>query len=296
MAGETYPQKYVGGFKNRPDVSTPADAAFLNAVESALMRLLGEDPAADEVGVWVPASDRFVFRKIANANVDAAAAIARSKLDFGAGLVNADIAAAAAIAKTKLNLAGTLGQAEMAAGNKVTWGLLANGPPANPSQGDIWIASAVTGNEETWVFWYNTLSASAHKWQYIGGVPLYETVITYQAAGSVGAWIDLATQGPDYTLARAGEYLVSWGADHVQVGSASNDMYSGISVAGASPAQPWTHVYQSGAVNPQITSSSTIKITVTAGQLVRVKYLLNAGNVACQWGDRWMRIEPMRIS
>lgn len=39
---------------------------------------------------------------ITNAEVAAAAAIARSKLDFGAGLVNADIAAAAAIAKSKL--------------------------------------------------------------------------------------------------------------------------------------------------------------------------------------------------
>lgn len=39
---------------------------------------------------------------IVNADVNAAAAIARSKLDFGSGLVNADIAAAAAIAKTKL--------------------------------------------------------------------------------------------------------------------------------------------------------------------------------------------------
>ena len=39
---------------------------------------------------------------ITNADVNAAAAIARSKLDFGAGLVNADIAAGAAIAKSKL--------------------------------------------------------------------------------------------------------------------------------------------------------------------------------------------------
>ncbi len=39
---------------------------------------------------------------VVDANVSATAAIARSKLDFGSGLVNADIAAAAGIAKTKL--------------------------------------------------------------------------------------------------------------------------------------------------------------------------------------------------
>lgn len=113
MAGETYAQRYAGGFKNRPDVSTPADAAFLNAVESALLRLLGEDPAADEVGVWVPGSDRFEFKKITNANVDAAAAIDYSKISVPAGaiaksklaalgIVNADVDAAAAIALDKL--------------------------------------------------------------------------------------------------------------------------------------------------------------------------------------------------
>lgn len=39
---------------------------------------------------------------VVNADVNAAAAIARAKLDFGSGLVNADISATAAIAKTKL--------------------------------------------------------------------------------------------------------------------------------------------------------------------------------------------------
>jgi hypothetical protein len=44
---------------------------------------------------------------LTNAQIDAAAAIARSKLDFGSGLVNADIAAAAAIAWTKLDKTGS---------------------------------------------------------------------------------------------------------------------------------------------------------------------------------------------
>jgi len=41
-------------------------------------------------------------RAVDNSNVAVAAAIARSKLDFGSGLVNADIASAAAIAASKL--------------------------------------------------------------------------------------------------------------------------------------------------------------------------------------------------
>lgn len=126
MAGETYTKRYGGGFKNRPDVSTPADAQFLNAVETALARLLGEDPAQDEVGVWVPASNRFVFKKITNAQVDPAAAIARSKLDFGAGLVNADIAAGAAIAKSKLAALGIV-NADVDAAAAIALSKLAHG-------------------------------------------------------------------------------------------------------------------------------------------------------------------------
>lgn len=50
---------------------------------------------------------------VTNVEVAAAAAIARSKLDFGAGLVNGDIAAAAAIAYSKLNLATSIVNADI---------------------------------------------------------------------------------------------------------------------------------------------------------------------------------------
>jgi hypothetical protein len=100
MAGETYSKRYGAGFSDVGG-ATPVDSQYLNAVETALLRLLGEDPAADEVGVWVPASNRFVFQKITNANIDPAAAISKSKL-AALEIVNADIAAAANIAKSKL--------------------------------------------------------------------------------------------------------------------------------------------------------------------------------------------------
>lgn len=58
---------------------------------------------------------------LTNAYVDGAAAIARSKLDFGSGLVNADIAAAAAIAYSKLNLTGQLLNADVNAAAAIAW-------------------------------------------------------------------------------------------------------------------------------------------------------------------------------
>lgn len=126
MAGETYVKRYAGGFADGAGGGTPVDSTFLNAVETALLRLLGEDPAADEVGVWTPASNRFVFQKIANAQIDAAAAIDKSKLG-ALNIVNADIAATAAIAKSKL-AALNIADADIVAGAAIAIAKLAGYP------------------------------------------------------------------------------------------------------------------------------------------------------------------------
>jgi hypothetical protein len=64
---------------------------------------------------------------IVNADVNAAAAIARSKLNFGSGLVNADIAAAAAIAYSKLALTGGILNADVNASAAIAYSKLALG-------------------------------------------------------------------------------------------------------------------------------------------------------------------------
>lgn len=58
---------------------------------------------------------------VTNAKIATAAAIARSKLDFGSGLVNADIAAAAAIAYSKLSLATSIVNADINASAAIDW-------------------------------------------------------------------------------------------------------------------------------------------------------------------------------
>ncbi len=122
MAGEAYTKRYTTGFADDNNAK-PVDAQFLNLVETELLRLIGADPVDHGPMIWDAGLGRFVSRKlvaadidsaagilktqlaalgIVNADVASAAAIARSKLDFGSGLVNSDIAAAAAIAISKL--------------------------------------------------------------------------------------------------------------------------------------------------------------------------------------------------
>lgn len=121
----SYAKRWPAGFNDTgPSGGTPADSQFLNAVEAALLALFDTNPAsAGMVPVWTPGGTHYVPQLITNASIDPAAAIAksklaalaiadadvaggaaisRSKLNFGSGLVDADIAAAAAIAITKL--------------------------------------------------------------------------------------------------------------------------------------------------------------------------------------------------
>jgi len=110
-AGTAYTKRYAGGFVDGSGGGTPIDSVFLNAVETALLQLIGAAPTADgQVMQWDNANTHFGPALLLNKNIDPAAAIAKSKLDFtgGNGIVNADIAGAAAIAYTKLNLASSI--------------------------------------------------------------------------------------------------------------------------------------------------------------------------------------------
>lgn len=124
MSGETYTVRYGGGFVDGSGGGTPVDSTFLNAVETALLYLLGEDPAANEVPVWSSGSARFVFQKIANAQIDAAAAIDKTKLG-ALSIVNADVSGAAAISQSKIALDIVNANVNAAAAieaTKIAWG------------------------------------------------------------------------------------------------------------------------------------------------------------------------------
>jgi hypothetical protein len=134
-AGTAYSKRYGGGFSNGSVGGTAIDATFLNAVEEALLQLLGAAPTADaQVMQWDFANTRYGPALLLNKNIDPAAAIAKSKLDLtGAnGIVNADIAAAAAIAKSKLDFGSGLVNADIATAAAIALSKLANVPVYAP--------------------------------------------------------------------------------------------------------------------------------------------------------------------
>lgn len=153
-------------------------------------------------------------------------AVTSAKIADGT-IVNADIAAAAAIAFSKLagypadatkvpKGDGTWG-APYAAVGKITVSAFSGGPPASPASGDIWIAYDVVGGTR-WMFQYHAESASAYKWEFMGG-PRIDSFTNpntlYNASGNFKAG--------SITGLRAGEYLVEAIAKVQRPGSAGMD-------------------------------------------------------------------------
>lgn len=115
-AGTAYSRRWgAGGFNDLGAAGgTPADSTFLNAVEAALVQLLGAPPTADgQVAQWDFANTRFGPALLLNKNIDPAAAIDPTKIALTGALTDAHIAGGAAIAKSKLNLAGALTDADV---------------------------------------------------------------------------------------------------------------------------------------------------------------------------------------
>ena len=72
-------------------------------------------------------------------------------------------------------------------------GLVGDGPPVDPVDDDIWIATNVDVGVR-WAFQYEAGSGSPYKWEFIGGAAFYG-------------------HGIPLTLPRAGDYQIRWSAD-----------------------------------------------------------------------------------
>ncbi len=166
-----YSARYGGGFVDLPSQTTAVDSQFLNAVELALLTLFDTDPSADgQVLQWIDASSKYGPAKILNKNVDAAAAIAWSKLSTSGAITNADVSSSAAIAKSKLDFGTGLLNTDIAAAaaivpSKVAWPVAATStalkalyPSSTPTDGSpAWLRPAGS-DDRLPVFWDATLT------------------------------------------------------------------------------------------------------------------------------------------
>lgn len=110
----------------------------------------------------------------------------------------------------------------------VSFGTLGAGPPAAPSDGDIWVAKNVGANGEWWAFQYDAAwVADAFKWKFIGGPPvsgegnLGGTNWNLLTQIGVTGWWYWNNGAVILTAVRAGVYLFRGGSYGVNAGVAS---------------------------------------------------------------------------
>jgi hypothetical protein len=167
-----------------------ADAAIPNPSTKVDQDLLYYDSATSS---WKA-------KKITDSAIAAGAGIAKSKL-AALAIADSDVAVGAGINPAKI-AAGLLGS-QLQYSKSAT-------PPGSPSDGDLWLLPADATNGVNWLFRYNAGSASASKWECIGGVPLFAEVDTSETTASA-TYAALATAGPSIALPRAGDYDVTIG-------------------------------------------------------------------------------------
>lgn len=297
-----YAKRYVGGFIDKPTLTTPIDSTFLNAVEAALLKLYALDPSDAQIMAWVNANSRFEPTLIKNANIDPAAGIAKSKL-AALSITDADVAGAAAIAQSKLALSITNAQVDAAAAidvrklsgvSKVTYSTLAGGPPASPQTTDIWVAATGSANGGAWMFMYDSTIGDAYKWVFIGGAAVADFIAALDGTTSA-TFVALTNAGPSITVARAGVYIIEHGCDAIEDGSS----YAGMSYdIGGSAASDNEAVWQGAASSPnqESTGATARTKTLTAGTALVAKYRTTAAGAQVRFRNRWMKVTPVRIA
>lgn len=170
------------------------------------------------------------------------------------------------------------------------------GPPSSPSDGDLWIASGVDSNGTRWQFQYNAGSASANKWEFIGGPPMHVDDQTGGSTTSTSA-VDLGGGSTVLTLTpgRAGNYAIRLGA-RAKVSAAGWASIRFYNYTDA-PTTPIGSVAQSddaGSVGDSVSTEFTASLL--ASKEYRARYDSSSGAVTATFDFGFLSILPVRIS
>jgi hypothetical protein len=169
--------------------------------------------------------------------------------------------------------------------------------PTNPTpeSGDRCVfTDSLVNPTYRWQLVYNAASASAYKWEFVGGNPRFAEVATQEIRAS-NIYGSLATAGPSVTVPLAGDY-------DVEIGSTAFGSTGAILL----------HSYSIGATVASDNDAIEVAVAATAtdeicGARVRRKTGLAAGTALVSqyrstisasnpsWFNRWMRITPVRV-
>jgi hypothetical protein len=169
--------------------------------------------------------------------------------------------------------------------------------PGSPIDGQIIYYEANATDGIIWQLRYRSASASAYKWEFIGGSPLYKQFL-YDGIASSGASYASFSTPVTVTTPLAGDYVYKFGAGGAGP-NAGYDIFIGLSIGGATPSiGAGTSIYNyNAATGAQHMRWSTVleykKTGVSALTTAETKYLHNAanGNIA----NPYVSVIPVRV-
>jgi hypothetical protein len=167
--------------------------------------------------------------------------------------------------------------------------------PASPVDGQEYVlVDSLTNPSYQWRLRYNAGSTSSYKWEFVGGAEAAVVVFTAETTTTLGSWVNVATVGPAFTVPRAGDYLLAFGAF---LSKTAADIQVGVGVGIGDFASPDAQAFISSyAANASLTPyGSRRRDALAASSALRLKYYQStAGTLTVQ--NRWLFVKPMRVS
>lgn len=166
--------------------------------------------------------------------------------------------------------------------------------PTAPVDGQeiYYVADATLGI--VWHLKYRAASASAYKWEFVGGSPLVSIVDAPEAVNSA-VFANPATVGPDATAPLAGDWDVEWTAVAVNGAAPIVTVQSGVNVAGVAPTVTLQANVTLNAANHQATLVGDRRLFgLTAATLCRMQYASGPAQVIT-WSIRRISLTPVRV-
>jgi len=175
--------------------------------------------------------------------------------------------------------------------------------PSSPIDGQSFYYTADTTNGIVWHLRYRSASASAYKWEYVGGAPLTSGVLAEQGVPVTNAFSDLATVGPSVTVPLAGDYVIEWQASALVGTTPDNVAGVGISVGGTDPASYGpgvsllTIMQVLNSIHPRARfTGGELKTGIAASSVIKHRYRQNQGNnTYCYFSSRFLSVRPVRV-
>lgn len=168
--------------------------------------------------------------------------------------------------------------------------------PSSPIDGQeiIYVADATKG--VLWHLKYNLGSASAYKWEFIGGSSLDAFVQTSEATTST-SYVDLATVGPSVTLALAGDYALEYGFGAFAGANQTLDMDGSPRIAATAASDldlAFISAVGTGSSASGSISTRRVKTAIAASSLVKLQYKLSSAGTGT-FHRRWLKATPIRV-